>query len=46
MLARFRIVGAAMVVAGVIFVGVGGYAYAKTQQRAPPHCRPSAPHRT
>jgi hypothetical protein len=34
MLSRFKIVGAAMVVAGIMFVGAGGYAYAKTQQGA------------
>lgn len=31
---RFKIVGVAMVVAGVLFLGVGGYAYAKTQEGA------------
>lgn len=31
---RFKIVGVAMVVAGVLFLGAGGYAYAKTQEGA------------
>jgi len=32
--ARFKIVGLAMVVAGFVFIGVGGYTYMKTQEGA------------
>lgn len=32
--ARFKIVGLAMVVAGFVFIGVGGYTYTKTQEGA------------
>ena len=34
MYARFKIVGIGLVIAGVAFMGVGGYTYAKTQQGA------------
>ena len=34
MYARFKVVGIGLVIAGVAFMGVGGYTYAKTQQGA------------
>ncbi len=34
MLARFKVVGLILVVAGLVFVGVGGYTYVKTQEGA------------
>jgi len=34
MYARFKVVGLALVVAGLLFVGVGGYTYVKTQEGA------------
>jgi len=34
MYARFKVLGLAMVVAGVLFLGVGGYTYAKTEEGA------------
>ena len=34
MYARFKVVGLALIVAGVAFVGVGGYTYMKTQEGA------------
>jgi hypothetical protein len=34
MYARFKVVGLGLVVAGLVFVGVGGYTYAKTQEGA------------
>ena len=34
MYARFKVVGFALVIAGLLFVGVGGYTYVKTQEGA------------
>src|SRR6478752_857798 len=34
MYARFKIVGIGLVIAGIVFVGVGGYTYTKTQAGA------------
>ena len=34
MYARFKVVGFALIVAGLLFVGVGGYTYVKTQEGA------------
>lgn len=34
MYTRFKVIGAAMVVAGLMFIGVGGYAYTKTEEGA------------
>ena len=34
MYARFKVVGLALVIAGLVFVGVGGYTYMKTQEGA------------
>ncbi len=34
MYARFKVIGLALVVAGIVFVGVGGYTFAKTQEGA------------
>jgi hypothetical protein len=34
MYARFKIVGIGLAIAGIVFVGVGGYTYTKTQQGA------------
>ncbi len=34
MYARFKVVGIALIVAGLVFVGVGGYTYLKTQEGA------------
>src|SRR6476661_5944952 len=34
MYARFKIVGIGLAIAGIVFVGVGGYTYMKTQQGA------------
>ncbi len=34
MYARFKVLGIAIIVAGIVFVGVGGYTYVKTQEGA------------
>ena len=34
MFARFKVVGAILIIAGVVFAGVGGYTYMRTQQGA------------
>jgi hypothetical protein len=34
MYARFKVLGLALIVAGIVFVGVGGYTYVKTQEGA------------